>query len=365
MKLKKLTALFLSAAMILTFTACGSDSNTPGKTQPAAEAEAESGNENEPESESASPVTVGFDADYTGIEDIKIALIAETSGGSFWGNIEQGFLEATAARGWESVYWAPSDATTGDAGVLDLAETALIQGYNVICPVMNDISIFEDFLNRAREAGVLVIDFNADPGEGYVPAQVGIDSTESGRQQGEMIGKFATEMGFEEINYVNMSIALSNTPQQAVKAGALEGIAGSFAGAVNEVGEGESESNAATAQDAIGALFIAHPEINTIICCDMYSAVGAAAYIEESGLQGKVIACGLSLDADALMRVKSGALSATSSVDSVYMGGEQLCGVIEKITAGEEFEYKNFPPKIWVLPDEVDDYASENGITIQ
>ena len=127
MKLKKLTALFLSAAMILTFTACGSDSNTPGKTQSAAEAEAESGNENEPESESASPVTVGFDADYTGIEDIKIALIAETSGGSFWGNIEQGFLEATAARGWESVYWAPSDATTGDAGVLDLAETALIQ----------------------------------------------------------------------------------------------------------------------------------------------------------------------------------------------------------------------------------------------
>lgn len=76
-------------------------------------------------------------------------------------------------------------------------------------------------------------------------------------------------------------------------------------------------------------------------------------------------ACGLSLDADTLMRVKSVALSATSSVDSVYMGGEQLCGVIEKITIGEKFEYKNFLPKIWVLPDEVEDYASESGISIQ
>ncbi len=356
MKLKKITALFLSAAMLLTVTACGSGNDA--ETAPASP-DAE---ETSAESETAS-AEKSF-PDYTGIDEVKIAMIAETSGGNFWGNIETGFTEATAARGWESVYWAPSDATTGDAGVLDLAETALIQGYNVICPVMNDISIFEDFLNRAEEAGVLVIDFNANPGEGYVPAQVGIDSSESGRQQGEMIGKFATEMGLEEVNYISMSIALSNTPQQAVKAGALEGLAENFSGTVNEVGEGESESNAATAQDAIGALFIAHPEINTIICCDMYSAVGAAAYIEESGLQGKVIACGLSLDADALIRVKSGALSATSSVDSVYMGGEQLCSVVEKIIGGEEYEFKNFPPKIWVLPEEVDEYAAENGISI-
>ena len=144
----------------------------------------------------------------------------------------------------------------------------------------------------------------------------------------------------------------------------LEGLAENFGGTVTELGEGESEDNAATAQDAIGSLFIANPDINTIFCIDQYSAVGAASYIEENGLQGKVIACGLSLDSDALQRVKDGALNATSSVDSVYMGGEQLCSVAEAIISGAEFEYKNFPPKIWVLPEDVDSYAAEHGITL-
>ncbi len=362
MKFKKITALLLTAALVFTLTACGSASDTPAGA--AADTGTETSAGEETSAEEGEPAAVRNDVDYTGITDVKIALIGETSGGNFWGNIEQGFTDAAASRGWESVYWAPADAETGDAGVLDLAETALIQGYNVIAANMVDISIFEDFLNRAKEAGVLVLDFNNNPGEEYVVAQVGIDSYESGRQQGEKIAQFATEQGLEEINYVSMSIASSNIAQQTVKSGVLDSLAENYGGEVNELGEGESESNAATAQDAIGALFIAHPETNVIICCDMYSAVGAASYIEENGLQGQVIACGLSLDEDALRRVKSGALSATSSVDTVYMGGEQLCGVVEQIIGGEEYEYKNFPPKIWVMPEEVDAYAAEHGINI-
>ena len=362
MKIKKITALLLTAAMMFTLTACGAGSDAPSDASADVEDAAADGTETSAGTEE--PAAAKADADYTGITDVKIALIGETSGGNFWGNIEQGFADATAARGWESVYWAPADAETGDAGVLDLAETALIQGYNVIAANMVDISIFEDFLNRAEEAGVLVLDFNNNPGEEYVVAQVGIDSYESGKQQGEKIAQFAEEKGLEEINYVSMSIASSNVAQQTVKSGVLDSLAENYSGAVNELGEGESESNAATAQDAIGALFIAHPETNVIICCDMYSADGAASYIEENGLQGQVIACGLSLDEDALRRVKSGALSATSSVDTVYMGGEQLCGVVEQIINGEEFEYKNFPPKIWVMPEEVDAYAAEHGINI-
>lgn len=362
MKIKKITALLLTAAMMFTLTACGAGSDVPSDASADVEDAAADGAETSAGTEESAAAKA--DADYTGITDVKIALIGETSGGNFWGNIEQGFADATAARGWESVYWAPADAETGDAGVLDLAETALIQGYNVIAANMVDISIFEDFLSRAEEAGVLVLDFNNNPGEEYVVAQVGIDSYESGKQQGEKIAQFAEEKGLEEINYVSMSIASSNVAQQTVKSGVLDSLAENYSGAVNELGEGESESNAATAQDAIGALFIAHPETNVIICCDMYSAVGAASYIEENGLQGQVVACGLSLDEDALRRVKSGALSATSSVDTVYMGGEQLCGVVEQIINGEEFEYKNFPPKIWVMPEEVDAYAAEHGINI-
>jgi simple sugar transport system substrate-binding protein len=303
--------------------------------------------------------------EYTGIEDVKIALIGSASGGNFWGNVESGFNASIEERGWEGVYWAPSGDNAGqDAGVLDLCETALTQGYNVIVPVMNDITIFEDFLSRADDAGTLVIAYNSNPGEDYVIAQVGIDSYESGWQQGEKIAQFATEAGLDEIKYISMLSVQSNTNQQLTKQGVLDAIADGFDGTVTEAGEGESHDNASTAQDAIGAMFIANSDANAIICCDQMSAVGAAAYIEENSRQGEVIACGLSLDEDALIRVKNGSLSATSSVDSVYMGGEELCEVVEAIIGGEEFEYKNFPPKIWVLPDEVDAYAEENGIDL-
>ena len=122
MKFKKITALLLATVMVSALAACGSGSGTATEV-PAAEGEEVSA---EPKTSAAAG------ADYTGITDVKIALIGETSGGNFWGNIEQGFGEAAEARGWESVYWAPADAETGDAGVLDLAETALIQGYNEI-----------------------------------------------------------------------------------------------------------------------------------------------------------------------------------------------------------------------------------------
>ncbi len=302
--------------------------------------------------------------DYSDIEEVKICVIGSASGGNFWGNVETGFTESCEARGWEYAYWAPSGSLTGDAGVLELAETALTQGYNVICPVMEDITIFEDFLNRADEAGVLVIAYNSNPGEDYVIAQVGIDSEASGTEQGEKIAEFVNEMELEEINYVTMCSSSSMASQQLVRSAAIAAIEENYDGEMTLVGEGESGDNAATAQDALGAFYIAHPEINVIICADQYSAVGAAAFIEENGLQGQVVACGLSLQADDLIRVRDGALSATSSVDSVYMGGELLCGVVENIIAGEEFEYKNYPPKIWVLQDEVETYAEENGIEL-
>jgi len=373
MKMRKLFAVILAASLTTVCAAgCGSKTaegsaatagtETTGAVKESTVKESEMTTSKEADGEAATEGKTT--TDYSHIEKVKIALIGGASGGNFWGNIETGFNTEIASRGWEGVYWAPSTTGGGDAAVLDLAETALIQGYNVVCPVINDVSIFEDFLTRASEDGVLVIAFNSNPGEDSVIAQVGIDSAESGKQQGGQIADFAKKLGIEEIKYINMCSALSNTNQQATKGGVLEGLAENFGGTVTELGEGESEDNAATAQDAIGSLFIANPDINTIFCIDQYSAVGAASYIEENGLQGKVIACGLSLDSDALQRVKDGALNATSSVDSVYMGGEQLCSVAEAIISGAEFEYKNFPPKIWVLPEDVDAYAAEHGITL-
>lgn len=363
MKMKKALAIMLAAAMTFAVTACGGTEETSSSSEESA-AETETSAEESTDATEEAVSAVAGAVDYSHITDVKIAVIGSASGGDFWGKVESGFDEACAARGWTGEYMAPSGNLVGDAGILDLAETALTQGYNVICPVIQDTSIFEDFLNRANEAGVLVVAFNSNPGEEYVIAQVGIDNVASGEEQGLKIAEFANEMQLEEINYVVMYSSKTMVTQVAGQEAAVAKIEENFSGTLNFIDDGESNDNPADAQEYLGATYLVHPEMNVIVCMDQYSTIGAASFIKENSLEGQVIVCGLSLGADALLNVKEGALSATSSVDTVYMGGEQLCGVVEAIINGEEFEYKNYPPKIWVMADEVDAYAEENGIDL-
>lgn len=328
--MKRFISIILAAVMVLALVSCGSPGEDSGSQE-------------------------------SGGKKVKAVIIGSNKGGSFWGNIEQGLMDAAAEKGWEADYWAPTDATN-EAVIIDLCDTALTQGYDIIAPVMNNVDMFEDFLARAKEAGVIVIGYNSDPGEDKVPCIIGINSYESGKQQGEKIAEFAKEKGFSEINYINMCTSSTNESQKEVKQGVLDGIQeAGWTGPVNELGEGESQGNAATAQDNISSLFVAHPEINTIFCIELYSALGASAYIEEKGIQGQIIACGLELTADAFRRVLDGSLTATSSVDTVWMGAA-VVEVGEKLLNGEAVEYNNYPDKIWVLPEDVDTYAKEHGI---
>lgn len=295
---------------------------------------------------------------------VKMALVAGNNGGTFWGPIQSAFEAKCAELGWEFAYMAPSGTEGGTADILALCDTALVHGYNVIAAVMNDNDVFEDFLNRAAEQNVLVLAFNSSPGEELVPAMVGIDSYSSGYQQGEKIAEYANAYGWDEIRYISACTSLSMAPQQESKRGVLDAIAANFSGTVTELGETESQGSAATAQDQIGATYIAHPDVNTIFCIEAYSAVGAGAFIEEHSLEGQIICCGLALDADAFRRVQNGSWTATSSVDVEWMG-EQIVTVANAILTGGEYTYDNFPGKIWVTnQEEIDAYCAAHDIVM-
>ena len=92
------------------------------------------------------------------------------------------------------------------------------------------------------------------------------------------------------------------------------------------------------------------PDLNAVASVDLYAALGAAQFVDENGLEGKFIATGLELTADAFNRVLDGDLMATSSVDSVGIG-KNFCYVAQKILNGEDYDYSNPAEKIWVLPD--------------
>ena len=301
--------------------------------------------------------SVAVQADDT----VKIVTIGVQSGGSYWGNIEKGFTEACEELGWEGDYWTPKNAGN-DSEMVQLAENALTQGYDAICMEINDLDMYGDVISRAKEDGVKLISLT-DVGEENCDAFVGIDSYASGYSQGEKIAEFAKQLEYDSINYVTLMSTTDNASQLKNRQGIADAIAENFDGEVNEIDIAATDSNAATAQDKLSAFYLANPDLNAVASVDLYAALGAAQFVDENGLEGKFIATGLELTADAFNRVLDGDLMATSSVDSVGIG-KNFCYVAQKILNGEDYDYSNPAEKIWVLPDEVESYCAENGIEL-
>lgn len=301
--------------------------------------------------------SVAVQADDT----VKIVTIGVQSGGSYWGNIEKGFTEACEELGWEGDYWTPQNAGN-DSEMVQLAENALTQGYDVICMEINDLDMYGDVISRAKEDGVKLISLT-DVGEENCDAFVGIDSYASGYSQGEKIAEFAKQLEYDSIDYVTLMSTTDNPSQLKSRQGIADAMADNFESEINEIDIAATDSNAATAQDKLSALYLANPDLNAVACVDLYAALGAAQFVDENGLEGKFIATGLELTADAFNRVLDGDLMATSSVDSVGIG-KNFCYVAQKILNGEDYDYSNPAEKIWVLPDEVESYCAENGIEL-
>ena len=301
--------------------------------------------------------SVAVQADDT----VKIVTIGVQSGGSYWGNIEKGFTEACEELGWEGDYWTPQNAGN-DSEMVQLAENALTQGYDAICMEINDLDMYGDVISRAKEDGVKLISLT-DVGEENCDAFVGIDSYASGYSQGEKIAEFANQLDYDSINYGTLMSTTDNASQLKNRQGIADAIAENFDGEVNEIDIAATDSNAATAQDKLSAFYLANPDLNAVASVDLYAALGAAQFVDENGLEGKFIATGLELTADAFNRVLDGDLMATSSVDSVGIG-KNFCYVAQKILNGEDYDYSNPAEKIWVLPDEVESYCAENGIEL-
>jgi len=119
-------------------------------------------------------------------EQIKAVMVSVMNGGDYWGPIEEGFLETCESYGWTGEYWSPVTTNSGTE-MVELIETAITQGYDVISTCVTDANIFSDVLTRAREAGITVIGTTA-PAEGLLDAFVGFDQYQLGYNHGQFIG---------------------------------------------------------------------------------------------------------------------------------------------------------------------------------
>lgn len=290
-------------------------------------------------------------------EPIKAYAITVMSGGAAWGRFEQGFNEAAAELGWESHYLAPSTANDKTA-MVQLTETAINDGAKVIAVCVTDQGLFQDVLQRAKDAGVIVIGAAAaDPD--LCVAQVGTDTVQLGQNTAETLVEL---MGDTPIYVTAGQTLLADELQNKQVQAFIDRLAELSPDAVI-VDRFECNSVATTSADKLSALYVAHPELNAVVSFDSYVGLGATSFVSDYGIEDEFMVLGIDDGAECLLAIKNGTMDATIA-QQWYDIGQRCITVAKEVMDGKEVEYAQPIPTVAITPDMVDDYAANAGISL-
>ncbi|MCI8274065.1 MAG: substrate-binding domain-containing protein [Lachnospiraceae bacterium] len=347
MRNKKFLAFILAAALAFQALAGCGGSGDKAETKAPTEAAKE-------ETKAAAGETSGQEKkEATGL---KVYQISVMSGGAAWGQDEKGFNEACAELGWEGQYLAPSAANTA-SDMVNLTETAITNGADIIMPCVIDPDTFADVLDRAKERGIVVIGLAAgDPDR--CDAMIGTDPVDLGRNAAEALVKAVAED--EEINVCTMQTLLTNTGQNDQRQ-AFEERLKELRPDANIVSYEECDSSATKAADKLSALYLAHPELNGVVSFDSYAGLGGAAFVEEKSLQDSFHVIGIDDAPEILRAIQNGTMDCTVA-QMWHDIGYQSCYLAKTIYEGGDYEYDNGIGTSIIFAEDVDNWVETYGI---
>ena len=145
MKARKVLALVLSLAMAFSLAACGGSSSSAAPESEAAPSESAATSEEAPAEESA-PAEA---KDYT------IATVVKLTGVAWFDRMEVGVNQFAEDTGIDA--FQVGDSTADPAAQAKIIEDMIAQGVDAICVVPNSTESLEAVLQKAREAGIVVI----------------------------------------------------------------------------------------------------------------------------------------------------------------------------------------------------------------
>lgn len=290
-------------------------------------------------------------------DTVRVYQISVMSGGAAWGQCERGFYEACSELGWRGQYLAPQTANSF-TDMVNLTETALTNGANVIMPCVSDNDAFADVLRRARDAGVVVIGL-ADGSE-LCNTTIGTNAANLGKNAAEALVRAVGDGN--PINVCTMQTVLTSTTQN-VQRQAFEDRLRELRPDAVVVSYEECDSSATKAVDKLSALYLAHPDLNSLVSFDSYAGLGAATFVEEQGLQGKFHVVGIDDAPEILRAVLAGAMDCTVA-QKWYQIGYQSVYVAKAILDGEDVPASIPIDTEIIFPEDVAAWVESNGINL-
>ena len=259
--MKKITAILLALAMVFALAACSSGTTA---SEPKSDAQQSTAGDSAPTEEAASN-------DYT------IGVFTKDGTIAFWRYCMQGAKAAGERLGVTVKEYAPQ-SYTDVAGQITMIEDAIQSGVDAICVAACDSTAILPALEKAHEAGIVVICFNTRvPDFQYSSTFVGVDNVEASRA---VVAKY-----LEEVNYTCNMAVIEGDPagqQNIDRTQCLYEFAEQYEG-VNLVAIQPGYANREQSMTVMENILQSTDDIDVVWAISDVAALGAAQAIEASG----------------------------------------------------------------------------------
>lgn len=341
MKMKKVTAILLTAAMLVGAVGCGS-SKQEAETTPSQETtEAAESTEATESTEAADP--------------LKLTLVLPMGANDVWNACAEGFEEACASIGAEAIVVSPE--TANDANQMNaLVEAAIADGTDGLITQGVNPEAQASAFKMLDEAGIPYCLVNSDAEDSGRLAFIG-----TGDSLGEVGGKAIVEkMGDEKIYFATALFDLSAPIAISLHEAYLRELEKAPGGFEESVVLCTQADQMTSVQEWTNAL-MTYPEVNAGMAICGYGGMGAAQAMRELGLTGEDIMV-IAIDdvAETLDAIREGQLYGTMTQNFFRMGYEPVLWLSDYITEGVEPEQEiNDSGTMLVTVDNIDSYAAD------
>ncbi len=327
---KRIFAIVLALAMVLSMAACGSKS-----------------------SDSSSSGSAGSSSDQ------KVTVIIKNTTAPFFISMKEGAEAAGKELGVTVEVKAPTetDESAGNSQQTQLVEEAIASKTDclVICPVDKDAIM--PAVKKAANADIPVVELNSRlADESYAETFVGLENVQQGYDamtqllegldgEGKILlieGSTGAQTSIDRLEGANKAIDEANE-----------------AGGNYEVLASQSANyNRAEALNVVQNLLQSYSEVDAIFCCNDEMALGAVEAVDAAGRTGKVLICGQDANDDACTAIKDGSMYCTSYGNPYMQGYQGVKAAYDVLNGGAESDFYQVDTLV-VTKDNVDTFKDQ------
>ncbi len=288
--MKKLFALILAMAMVLTLAACGNNAQTPNNPAPSGDGAA------------ASP--------YAGDASEEYYMVSFLSGIDYWKTCFKGMEDAAKNLGVTAVYTGQTDAdVAGQVAVLEQVIAKNPKGIAITC--VNSTAL-ADTIDSAIAQGIEVVTFDSDSPTSQRASYLSTGNEAAGEQAAAYLAPLVGNKGKIAVLY---TVGAENSESRVTgfKKWCAENAPEVTFVDVNDAGD------TTTATDNMAAALQANDDIVAVFCVDGVAGTAGPTAVNESGRDDiKVLA--FDVDRTVLDMIKSGDIEATVAQGQYNMG---------------------------------------------